>query len=239
MCYHVSTAAKEKFDAYVKDYNVVNYAFYYHASGYQHPALPITTTEDPTTVNVGVWGFVPPFIQDSMEAKKYADMTLNAKSEEIFEKRSYKPHILQRRCLVWVDGFYEWQWKDEKGKEKIPHYLYMKGHVPFTLGGVYSNWVNPVTAELLHTVSIITTAANTLMAEIHNNKKRMPFIVAPEDRQRWVSDISKEDIAALMQPYPEGHLCNHTISKLITSRKDNPNQPAVQEPFEYDKTNLF
>ncbi len=239
MCYHVSTAAKEKFNAYVQDYNVVNYAFYYHTSGYQHLPLPITTTEAPKDVTLGMWGLIPPFIKDGKEAMKYADMTLNAKSEEIFEKRSYKDHITKRRCLVWVDGFYEWQWKDEKGKVKIPHYLYMEEHAPFTLGGVYSNWVDPDTHELMHTVSIITTEANTLMAEIHNNKKRMPLIISPDDREQWLSFLDKQGITELMRPYPEGFLCNHTISKLITSRQDNPDQPAVQEPFQYPNTNLF
>ena len=237
MCYHVSTAAKEKFDAYAKDYNVVNYAFNYYNNGFDHLPTPITIDKAHKDVITGPWGIVAPNALTVEEAKMQADTGLNARSDKIHFTKFKQ--FYTNRCLVWVDGFYEWQWQDEKGKEKWPHYIYMPDHIPFTMGGIYSEWVHPETGEVLTTWALVMTEANELLAKIHNNAKRMPVIIAAEDREQWLTDHSKDGWKQLTLPFPDGIMQAHTISKLITNKRDNPDQPAVQEPFEYNKTNLF
>jgi putative SOS response-associated peptidase YedK len=76
--------------------------------------------------------------------------------------------------------------------------------------------------------------ANPLMEKIHNNGKRMPVIVPREYENDWLNQsLTKEDVLAFCQPFPEGKMEAYTISKLITSRKEDTNVPAVLEPQAY------
>ena len=79
----------------------------------------------------------------------------------------------QRRCLVPVDGFYEWK---KIGKVKQPFLIAMKSGAPFTLAGLWENWKEPATGEWIRTFTIVTTDANALVAELHD---RMPVIIGP------------------------------------------------------------
>jgi hypothetical protein len=113
----------------------------------------------------------------------------------------------------------------------------MQNRIPFAMGGVSSEWLQPVTGEVVKTYSIITTPANELMAEIQNNKKRMPLIIQPNDIDRWLSDIKRDEIEALMTPLPDGILRAHSISKLITTRRGaDINVPEVQTEYNYNAT---
>ena len=157
--------------------------------------------------------------------------TLNAKSETIFEKPSFRSSIGSKRCLLFVKGFYEWR---DYNKKKYPYYIHLKNQSVFTFGGIYESWVNKSTGEIINSVSIITTEANPLMAEIHNSKKRMPLILNGAAMNKWIDPkIDKETITQLMKPFDESQMTAHTISKLITSRSENPNQEKVKEIFEY------
>lgn len=242
MCYKYATPKLKDLLAHLEGmspYEIEDYFEYYLADGFVTQFMPITTTENNRKIEKAIWGLVPDWILDSKEAKEWSIMTLNAKSETVFEKASFKKYIGSQRCLIWASGFFEHRWDDAKGKSKTPFFIYMPNYEPFTMGGVYSEWVRPDTGEILKTFSIITTEANQLLSEIHNNKKRMPLIITADKREAWLSDLNNEQIKELMQPLPDNILQAHTISKLITSRQDNPNQPAVQEQYDYNKTGLF
>ena len=105
--------------------------------------------------------------------------TLNARLETIDQKPSFKPS-LSKRCLVLADGFFERKWLDPKGKSKQKYLLTLPGEEAFAFAGLWNAWTNKSTEEVLNTYTIITTAANELMSEIHNTKKRMPVILNPE-----------------------------------------------------------
>lgn len=247
MCYHVSTAKEDKFREFITEYDIVNYAFYFYTNGFDHQYLPVTTNKAPKVIDRAVWGLVNNDTADPSVAKQQADEGLNARDDRIFVSK-FSPYT-GNRCLVWVDGFYEWQHVEYKTqgkgarmrtlKEKWPYHINMPEHIPFTMGGIYSEWVNPVTGEILNTLALITTDANELLSEIHNTKKRMPLIIQEQDREKWLSDLPKDEMKALMKPLPDGILQAHTISKLITNRTDNPNQPAVQKPYIYSTGNTL
>jgi putative SOS response-associated peptidase YedK len=118
----------------------------------------------------------------------------------------------------------------------VPYFIYMPNHEPFSFGGIYSHWTHPDTGEVFTTFSIITTEANELMSQIHNIKKRMPLIIQPKDREKWLAAITEAEIKELMQPLPDGILQAHTISKLITTRGADNNVPEVQAAY---KEELF
>ena len=90
----------------------------------------------------------------------------------------------KRRCIVPVDGFFEW--KAIKGQRaKQPYAIAMKYGSPFGLGGLWENWNGPASGEWIRIFAIITTDANDMVAEI---RERMPLVIAPGDYERWLSD---------------------------------------------------
>ena len=226
MCYKVHTPLKEKLTEYLgpEKFTVRPYEHFFLADGFTMPFLPITAGEAPYMVQPGLWKLLPPWVKNEADARRYAN-TLNATCEDIFEKASYKHHIMRNRCLVWVDGFFEPHHSDPK--TTIPYYIHSKDDNPLSLGGVYSNWVNQETGEIIKTFTIITTPANELMAQIHNEKRRMPLIIQPADRQKWLGELNKEEVIQMMAPLPDGLLDGYPVSGLVYSKRVDANVPEV------------
>lgn len=150
-------------------------------NGFQHPQTPVITHLQPHTIQLFNWGLIPFWARENSIRKN----TLNAKLETIHEKPSFR-NVVNNRCLVLADGFYEWQWLDEKGKQKQQYELSLPSQEPFAFAGLWSEWVDKTTGEVVLTYTILTTEANTLMKEIHNTKMRMPVIIAAEAEQQWL-----------------------------------------------------
>lgn len=150
-------------------------------NGFQFPKTPVIANDDNHTIKLFNWGLIPAWAKD----KDIRKNTLNARIETIGEKPSFRNSV-NNRCLVLVDGFYEWQWLDEKGKQKQKYEIGMPDHSAFALAGIWSDWVDKETGELMRTYSILTTEANELMARIHNSKKRMPVVLHPENEMEWL-----------------------------------------------------
>lgn len=166
----------QKFDAEIDDYLKNNFTPGIF-SGFTHPQTPILCK--PHYIQAGEWGLIPKWAKD----KTIQNNTLNARIETLSEKPSFK-YSLKNRCLILADGFYEWQWLDEKGKKKQKYLISLPDNELYTYAGLYNDWLNPLTQQPIRTYTIITTEANTLMAEIHNTKKRMPVIV--QNQYDWL-----------------------------------------------------
>lgn len=198
MCYYTAnksniTKLEKRFYAKAK---VAEFIAEEKNNGFEHPTLPVILNQNSQTIDFLTWGLIP-FWANSDQAKTIASKTLNAKSETIFEVASFKDSIITKRCIILVDGFYEWQ---HIGKDKNEFFITLRDEQPFAMGGVWSSWKNTF-GETKQTFSIITTPANLLMEEIHNTKKRMPLILPKESEQKWLSqNLSKQDIIHLMQP---------------------------------------
>ena len=107
----------------------------------------------------------------------------------------------------------------------------MKNKEMFCFGGIYANWTDRFTGELIQSFSILTTDANPMMEKIHNSKKRMPVIIPSNAYENWLdSNLMPKDIQQFFKPFSESEMAYHTISKLITSRIENSNVPEVVEP---------
>lgn len=209
----------------------------YHASGFTFLKMPVITQKQPGSVQLFNWGLVPHWVKTKADADKLKAQTLNARSETVFEKPSFRSYIPNNRCLVLADGFYEWM---DFQKKKYPHFIQLKDRQLFCFAGIYSTWVDKTTGELINSFSILTTDANPMMEKIHNLKKRMPVIVPPSGYKKWLSpDLQKEDIRSFFNPYPEREMQSHTISKRITSRSENSNSPETLEPFAYPELALL
>lgn len=204
MCYNIKTKSnihelEKQFHAIYQDtqtsfdYNMV--------SGFAHPKIPVIESEEPSKIHLMKWGLIPPWVKDEAQAKDMSNKTLNAMGETVFTKPSFRS-IMKRRCLILVDGFYEWQ--HTENNKKIKYLIELKEPEPFALGGLYDEWINRNTGEVTKGFSIITVPANPLMEVIHNVKKRMPLILKKEDELKWIDTrLSKEQVAAMILPYDE------------------------------------
>ena len=233
MCFHYSITQKM---ASIEDKLRVNWEGQewqpvYHASGFSFLQMPVITQADPKYVQLFNWGLIPSWVKTKMDADKLKAQTLNARSETAFEKPSFRSGIKYNRCLIPADGFFEWM---DVNKKKYPHYIFMKNQELFCFGGIYANWTDRFTGELIQSFSILTTDANPMMEKIHNSKKRMPVIIPSNDYEHWLdNNLMPKDIQQFFKPFPESEMAYHTISKLITSRVDNSNVPEVVEPCNY------
>ena len=138
------------------------------------------------------WGLIPGWSKD----EKIGDKLTNARSETITEKQSYKRPFEKQRCLIPADGFYEWQWLDPKGKNKQKYLITRPDDEAFALAGLWNQWTDKTTGEILNTYTILTKEANELMAEIHNSQKRMPIVLSQNNEMDWLTgkEVSTEDI---------------------------------------------
>lgn len=192
MCYYVDLKLTKKQikDIYGVETSNTEYKESSFVNGFAHPHIPIIMDESTDVLSTASWGLIPFWAKDRTIQKQ----TLNARIETIQEKSSFKNSI-NKRCLVLVNGFYEWKWLDDKGKQKNKHYLTVKDQDIFSLAGIYSKWTDKETGEELTTVSIVTTEANELMAEIHNSKHRMPVVLHHNIERQWLSDRDIETFA--------------------------------------------
>ena len=132
---------------------------------------------------------------------------INAKSETIFEKRMFNKSIQNHRCLIPATGFYEWQ-TTKSGK--IPHNIFLKDQKQFSLAGIYR--VEVYEEIKIESVVIITTEANTLMANIHN---RMPLIIDIKDEEAWLTGQNPMRVTSLLKPYPAQGMDEVIVSKEV------------------------
>ena len=166
------------------------------------------------------WGLIPHWCKDPKGGRK----PINAKCETVRMLPSFRDAYQRRRCIVPVDGFFEW--KAIKGQRaKQPYAIGMKDGHPFGLGGIWENWKDPASGEWMRTFAIITTDANALVAEIHD---RMPLIIARGDYGRWLSDEPDPD--DLMRPFPAEPMRMWPISTRVN--KPENDDPSIIEPIE-------
>lgn len=154
-------------------------------NGFNYPQTPVITNNAPDSIQLFQWGLLPNWVTDIDFRKN----TLNAKIETMHEKPSFK-NVMSQRCLVLVDGFYEWQWLDAKGKQKQKYFIAMPDEDTFAFAGLWNNWLNRTNGQIISTFSILTTEANEQMSIIHNTKKRMPMILKKEEENAWLEGFS-------------------------------------------------
>lgn len=153
-------------------------------NGFDFPKTPVITHTEINKVQLFNWGLIPNWSVND-DIKRF---TLNAKIETLAQKPSFK-NVVNNRCLILSSGFFEWQWRDSKGKNKRKYLITRPKDELFAFAGIWSEWTSPESGEIIKSYSIITTEANQLMSEIHNSKKRMPVIV-PKDREfDWLNAI--------------------------------------------------
>ena len=154
-------------------------------NGFTYPKVSCITENDPHNVSNLSWGLIPEWSKTE-DIKKY---TLNARIETINEKPSFKN---AKRCVIFADGFYEWKWLDPKGRKKQKYLVEYPDSELFGFAGLYDQWVNKETREILESCSIVTTDAKGIMKEVHNSKLRMPVTLNIDSMSNWLNSQALE-----------------------------------------------
>jgi len=234
MCYMTSITMKLdhieiRFEAEFRDRE--RFKPVYSASAFVFPWMPVISNEEPRTIDFYQWGLIPFWVKNVDSAKKIRSRTLNARAETIFRKPAFRHAIRTQRCLILVDGFYEWRHENNK---KYPYYIRLSQENAFALAGIWDTWLDGKTGNPLKTFSIITTQANSLLDKIHNTRKRMPVILKQSDEKRWLEpDLPQNQIESMLMPFDADKLEAYTVSKTITKLGLNTTEPSVVERHQY------
>jgi putative SOS response-associated peptidase YedK len=208
----------------------IEFPTYYFVSGFSHPIIPVITSQG---LQMFEWGLIPFWVKDEATAKLMQQRTLNAVGETAFEKPSFRKAITEQRCLLPINGFFEWR---DFNKTKYPYLIQLKDEEIFSLGCIYDTWIDQSTGEIRNTFSIITTPANSLMEKIHNLKKRMPLIIGKDEEAQWIDkSLNKQNIKALMKPFDENKMTAYTISKDANNSRFDRNRPNILENIVYSE----
>lgn len=152
------------------------------------------------------WGFLPSWVKDP---RKFA-LVINARSETVLEKPSFRNAIRRRRCLLPADGYYEWQASPTR---KQPFYIRRRDGQPIGFAGVAETWMGP-NGEEVDTVAIVTAAANREMSMLHD---RVPVTIEPRDFDRWLGggETDIEPAMELLAAPPPGTFVWHEVSTAV------------------------
>lgn len=186
------------------------------------PTQPVAviTNENPHELTYHLWGLIPSWSKDP----KMGSSLINARSETVDEKPSFRSAFKRRRCLIPTDGFFEWQ--KHEGGGKTPMFIHLKGRPVFAFAGLWEVWRSPDGDEL-RTCSIITTEANRFVAPIHN---RMPVILSPADYRTWLAAGEQPPamLKGLLKPYDPDAMAAYAVSKVVN--KATFDTPECIEP---------
>ncbi|WP_029006034.1 SOS response-associated peptidase [Azorhizobium doebereinerae] len=151
------------------------------------------------------WGLVPSWAKDTSRAASL----INARSEGIADKPSFKAAWEKpRRCVVPADAFYEWR-RADGGRQ--PFAIALKSGAPMGFAGLWEGWKDPASGEWLRTFTILTCAANPLLAPLHD---RMPVILDGADMERWLTARDPRD---LLRAYPAEQMALWPVSTRVNA----------------------
>ncbi|WP_030392893.1 SOS response-associated peptidase [Kitasatospora purpeofusca] len=187
------------------------------------------------------WGLVPQWAKSPESAVKM----INARSDTVHEKPSYRQAFASRRCILPVDGYYEWQTVPaERGRpKKKPFFVSRADGAPLALAGLYEFWRNRTVPSdhpegWLVTFTVVTTEAEELLAPIH---ERMPLFLDPGSFDAWLDpgldDGEAPELRRLLIPPPPGALLATPVSPDVGSIRNN--HAGLTEPHtevEYETT---
>lgn len=177
------------------------------------PTTPILIVRDDgeaRSLDTAHWGFIPSWAKSASDGRQ----PINARSETVAESRLFGRAYKQRRCLIPADGFYEWQAR--QGARKQPYYIHRADGELLAFGGIWETW-HEGDEDAVTSATILTTAANDSISELHN---RMPLIV---EQAAWDDWLLGDDPAPLMEPAADGILTWRPVDPAVgNTRNDDP-----------------
>jgi putative SOS response-associated peptidase YedK len=158
------------------------------------------------------WGLVPSWAKE----KSIGARMINARSETLGEKPSFRNAWKRRRCLVLADGYYEWQ---RSGASKQPYFISFAGGEPFGMAGLWERWRDPGSGEPLESCCIVTTSPAPAVAHVHD---RMPVIIPPDAYAEWLDpdNAATDRLVRLLAPCDAPGLQARPVSRRVNDARN-------------------
>lgn len=246
MCYDISFSTRyELISKYVPDLIVapqisLDYDHNYHLQAQAHRKYPVLIFEDAHyKLKAFEWGVIADYMNTPEKIKKMRSQMCNARSEKIVDdKKSYWHRLRRKRCLIPLTGFFEH--REVKGfKNKVPYHIWQKNRDLFCIPGLYHypNKADVETGEITGTFTLVTRAANAVMAQIHNSGDqafRMPMMLPKELEMKWLlPDLTDEEMAEILAyEMPPDQLQYEPVYTIRTT-KDRPDSKGKLDRYDW------
>jgi len=185
--------------------------------------VPIARNLETHDVEMVRWGLIPFWAKDESISYKL----INARSETLVEKPSFRNAFEKRRCLIFSDGFYEWQKPTQKGGQNVPFRYLLKEGKPFAFAGLWESWKSPKDETIL-SCTIITCAANELVGKIHD---RMPVILNKGNCWKWLEQRPMSELTSMLSPYPGEDMDAYPVSTRVNNPREEDEK--LVEPINF------
>jgi len=171
------------------------------------PSQPLATLLNTREYVYTHFGLIPQW----MKERKF--VSINARADTIDQKPSFNSPFKNRRCIIPVNGFFEWK---KEGNSKTPYWIHAAEDEFLALAGIWDQWKDKQTGEIITSTAIITTEPNDLMKPIHD---RMPVIVKPDDWKLWLDrEVSESEVLKpLLKPYDPELMEAYKVSTHVNS----------------------
>jgi putative SOS response-associated peptidase YedK len=157
------------------------------------------------------WGLIPAWAKDLAIGNRL----INARSETLAEKPSFRSALARRRCIILADGFYEWQHQADKRISAQPYHFRRADGRPFAFAGLWEVWRKPEGGEI-RSCTIITCAANELVSSVHD---RMPVMLSGDKVWAWLETRPVPELQKLLAPYPAQWMVATPVSRAVNDPK--------------------
>ncbi|CAH8263710.1 unnamed protein product [Arabidopsis lyrata] len=186
---------------------------------------------DGVVVHCMKWGLVPGFTKKTDKPDFFK--MFNARSESVAEKASFRRLLPKNRCLVAVDGFYEWK---KEGSKKQPYYIHFEDGRPLVFAALFDSWQNSG-GETLYTFTILTTTSSSPLQWLHD---RMPVILGDKDSvDTWLDDPSTTKLQPLLSPYEKSDLVWYPVTTAIGKPTFDGPECIQQIPLKASQNSLI
>lgn len=201
----------------------------YNVAPSQDVAVLFPDEHDLLTLGGFHWGLYPSWAK----ARKMKELTI-IRSDTVEDHKTFTPDLLQRRCGLAADGFFEWKEIGTKPNRKPltqPYYFQLVDRELFLLAGIYEEERVPGTDRPSRRCAILTTEPNELMQGIH---KRMPVVIEKKDEAAWLDRDNKnlKSLLKILKPYPSDLMRAYPVGKYVNySLNEGPQciEPLVPE----------
>lgn len=176
------------------------------------PVIRLSPTDNKLHIEPMKWGLIPSWAKDP----SIGNRMINARSETVDEKPSFRSSLKQRRCIVPASGFYEWQ---AVAGRKHPLYIKLRDDNLMLFAGLWDHWKGPE-GEVIESFSILTTGSNELIRPLH---ERMPVILNRESKNVWLDPVVTDPVLlkSLCNPYQSELMELYPVSDLVNSPKND------------------
>jgi putative SOS response-associated peptidase YedK len=177
-------------------------------------ALVVVQREDRRAVVAYRWGLIPHWAENA----KVGSKMFNARAETLTSSPAFREALVRRRCLIPVDGFYEWK---REGTVRQPYLIGRADGLPLTLAGLWAGWRDPSTELVVRSFTIVTSAPNDQMSDLHD---RMPVVLQEDGWATWLDAATdRSELRALLEPTDDVKLDVRPVSRLVNDvRNDGP-----------------